>query len=149
VLANTTSWFSTLAPSRVPDRKRANSVAHDPTPTEAVEEFLQLRRNVRHDTALLEKLDDQLRDMSKTAPDHAADILHALSHSDDKRDRDAAAIYVAHLLTTRHDRAKNIIGFLLHDSEKDIRRQARQTLDEAVQDDTITATEAARLHAHR
>lgn len=122
---------------------------HDPVQAEVVEEFLQLRRNIRHDTDLLEKLDDQLRDMAHSDPDHAADILQALSNSDDKDDRDTAAIYVGHLLATRPDHAKNIIRLLLHDTDDDIRRQAHDTLNAAVDNNTITATQAARLHQRR
>ncbi len=123
-------------------------MTHDPTQAEAVEKFLHLRRNVRHDTDLLEKLDDQLRDMAQSDPDQARGILQALSNSDDKDDRDAAAIYVGHLLATRPDHAKNIIRLLLHDTDEDIRRQALDTLNAAVDNNTITATQAARLIPH-
>jgi LPS O-antigen subunit length determinant protein (WzzB/FepE family) len=126
-----------------------NSVARDLTHTDSVEEFLQLRGNIKHSTTLLEQLDDQLRDMARSEPDRAAGILDTLSHSDDKDDRDTAAIYVGHLLATRPNQAQNIIRLLLHDSEEDIRRQVQDTLDAAIEDDTITAIEAARLHQRR
>lgn len=121
-------------------------MTHHPIQTEAVKEFLHLRSNLKHDTALLEQLDDQLRDMAQSDPDRAANILKTLSRSDVKDDRDAAAIYTGHLLATRPDHAKNLIRLLLHDTDDDIRRQARDTLTAAVDNNIITATEAARLH---
>lgn len=118
---------------------------HHPTQDETVGEFLRLRSNVRHDTAVLEKLDDQLRDLTHTNPDQANDILHTLSHSDVKDDRGVAAIYVGHLLATRPDDAQNIIQLLLHDTDPDIRRQTHDTLNTALDNHTITATQAAHL----
>jgi hypothetical protein len=118
-------------------------VTHDPASGEAVEEFFRLRRAIRRE---LEKLDGQLRDMAHTNPDRAEKILHALSRSGVKDDRDAAAIYVGHLLTTRPDNAKSIIQLLLHDPDDDIRFQAQDTLNAAIDNNTITATEATQLH---
>jgi hypothetical protein len=117
-------------------------VTHGPTSDEAVEEFLRLRRTIRHE---LEELDGQLRNMAHTNPDQAKKILHVLSRSGAKDDRDAAAIYVKHLLATRPDHAKNIIQVLLHDPDDDIRIQAQDTLDTAIDNNTITTAEAARL----
>lgn len=112
----------------------------------AVEEFFRLRRTIRRE---LEQLDDQLRDMAHTNPDRAGKILHILSHSGVKDDRDAAAIYVGHLLTTRPGDAKNIIQVLLHDPDDDIRLQAQGTLNAAIGNNAIAATEATKLYQRR
>jgi hypothetical protein len=119
-------------------------VTPDPTSDEAVEEFFQLRHTIKRE---LEQLDDQLRDMAHTNPDRAEKILHVLSRSGVKDDRDAAAIYVGHLLATQPDHAKNIIHVLLHDPDDDIRLQVQDTLNAAIENNTITATEAIQLHS--
>ncbi len=124
-------------------------MTHHPSQPETVEEFLELRSTVRHDTALLDKLDGQLRDMAASDPDQAASILHALSRSGDKDDRDAAAIYVSHLFATRTEQAREILLTLLHDTNDDVRRQALDTLDTVTEGHQLTATQAARLIAHR
>jgi hypothetical protein len=110
-------------------------------------EFLELRRSIGDDTTVLEKFDDQLRGMAETDPDRAADIFVALSRSAIKDDRDVAAIYVRFLLPARQEQAKNVISRLLNDPDDDIRLQAHDSLDEAVDSGLITATEAARLIA--
>ncbi|MGH3514330.1 MAG: hypothetical protein ACRDU4_01525 [Mycobacterium sp.] len=83
--------------------------------------------------------------MTQSDPDQAADIFHVLSRSHIKDDRDVAAIYIKYLLPARQQQAKDIIRLLLNDTDGNIREQAQDTLDEAIDDGLITATEAARL----
>lgn len=113
------------------------------------EEFLQLRHSIGNDASVLDTFDDQLRSMAESDPDRASDIFHALARSDITDDRDVAAIYVKYLLPSRPKLAKDLIRLLLTDPNKDIRRQAHDTLDEAVENKLITAVEAAQLIPQR
>lgn len=77
---------------------------------------------------MLVAFDDQLRQMCTTHPDDAAWVLDALTHSNEYRDREAAAIYVGHLLATRREPASRLLRDLLRDPDDRIRDKATDTV---------------------
>lgn len=93
----------------------------------------------------LEKFEEELEAMAASDPDRTASILQALTDSNDKYDRDTAAVYVKHLFATRPEQAQSMLITLLQDTDDDIRRQALDVLEELARDHQLTATEAARL----
>lgn len=113
----------------------------------AAEEFLSLRHKLADDanTSMLEELHNELASMVASDPDRAVSILQALADSGDKADRDTAAIYVSALFATRAGQAREILLALISDEDRDVRRQALDTLDIATGDKQFTATQAARL----
>lgn len=114
----------------------------------SAQEFLRLRERIAHDDVVLAQFDDQLRQMCTTHPDDAVRVLDTLTHSHEYHDREAAAIYVGHLLGTRREDASRLLRDLLGDPDDHIRDTATDTVAAAIHAGTLDATGAARLHDH-
>lgn len=114
----------------------------------SAQEFLHLRDRITHDDVVLAQFDDQLRHMCAQRPDDAARVLDALTRSAEYRDREAAAIYLGHLLGTRREPASRLLRELLHDPDDHIRDTAADTVTAAIHTGTLDATGAARLYDH-
>lgn len=113
-----------------------------------VAEWLQLRHqllNGHTQDILLNKLDEEIALLATSDPDHAVEILAALTASDITDDRDVAAIYVGRLFTTRPEQAHDLMQTLLQDSDEEIREKAFETLEEVSDDNKITTDQAVRL----
>lgn len=111
-----------------------------------IEELLILRRQLAEDSQhFMEKLDQEIEVLAQRNSTHAADILEALARSEEQNDRDVSAIYVGALLAANKERAIPTLLILLQDKSDDIRRQAFQTLEEAVNNDSLALAEAIPL----
>jgi len=110
------------------------------------DEFLRLRKNLTNNEELLEKFDDQIRDLCTTQPDDAARIFETLAHSDTVDDRKYVAIYARYLLAHRYNIATRLLKALLHDLDLDVRQHAEDAITAAVDDDTLNIIDAARLY---
>lgn len=110
------------------------------------DEFLQLRQKIGKDLALIDKIEEQLKDIIRTEPDRAVSILQTLAVSN-TNDRDLAAIYIGYLFPHRPEQARAITTTLLRDPNEDIRQKTRETLDAAVENGHIAALDAARIIA--
>ena len=110
------------------------------------DEFLRLRKNLANNEDLLEKFDDQIRDLCATQPDDATRIFDTLAQSDSVDDREYVAIYVRHLLAYRYDVATALLKALLHDPNQDVRQKAEDAITAAAEANEINVIDAARLY---
>jgi hypothetical protein len=112
----------------------------------SAQEFLHLRQRITHDDVVLAQFDDQLRHMCTTHPDDAVRVLATLTHSHQYHDREAAAIYLGHLLRTRREPASRLLRELLGDPDDHIRDTATDTVTAAIHTGTLDPIGAARLY---
>lgn len=112
----------------------------------SAQEFLHLRDRITHDDVVLAQFDDQLRHMCAQRPDDAVRVLATLTHSHQYHDREAAAIYLGHLLRTRREPALRLLRELLGDPDDHIRDTAADTVTAAIHTGTLDAIGAARLY---
>lgn len=118
-------------------------VGNEPEP---VAQFLKTRHQLAEtgNTAQLEQLDDQLREMAASDPDQATAILTALATSRDLGVKEAAAIYVRYLFKTRPDQATELLLALIFNNDVDVKSRALDTLNKVTSDPALTPTQAAR-----
>lgn len=112
-----------------------------------VEEYVGLRRRLIEDdnAVLLDKLDDELADITESDAERATEILQALTDSSHVEDRETAALFVGRLFRTRPDHATVLLRLLLQDNDEDVRIAASDTLQEVANKDLLSPIDAARL----
>ncbi len=138
-------WYTPVADV---EKDGTGLMTRDPASQVSAQEFLRLRQRIAHDDAALAQFDDQLRQMCTTQPDDAARVLDTLTHSHQYRDREAAGIYLGHLLGTRREPATHLLRELLHDPADQIKDTATDTVTAAIHAGTLDAIGAARLYDH-
>lgn len=113
----------------------------------AAAQFLDARAVLARafNTAKLEQLDEQLRDICSTDPDTAIEIMQALSSSDDIGAKEAVAIYVKYLFPTRQKQAVELANHLQEDQDPYIRERAQQTISAVTSSPELSPAEAAEL----
>lgn len=110
-------------------------------------EFLRVRHILAqaNNLAQLDRHDATLKVLAASHPDAAAEILTALSTSDDTGAKETVAIYAGHLYPARPDSALRLICAMCADSDTTIQKLAYGTLKELESDDRFTPTQAAAI----
>jgi hypothetical protein len=115
----------------------------------SAQEFLHLREATVDNTDLLEKFDDQLRDMCTQQPDETAQIFEVLAVSARINAREATAIYARYLLGgPRGETAVRLLRGLAHDPDEHIRSTAEDTVTTATNAGSISMIDAAGVLSH-